>query len=646
MSHVHYPKLTPLTSEDPVDCALWHRKVHALCKSHYRQRDFSLQIFVADVIAHLPSSFQLWGDRFLKDFDSKWQQWERESVDIDVRWEYFGEKFSHRFGLSGAKIHMLWTQLTQDATQTGMQFLDKAAFLIAEASFINDSMIDAVIGKMLPSYSRLLIAQQLSTWQDLEATVQRIDSLEAAKTPSANTLFQSDGIAPSLTAAHVNSIKPSIPLSPAQSLLHLKVPQDVQRFLSAPGHLLPYLWEVAQIDCPSDWGALESVGLSKAKFAEILNAAVEGLNPHIRYSVQQMQTPPIVKQEPQEPVRTTQSVQNVQVSSNQESDIVNQLHTLEQSVSSLAERVSKMDTHLNEDCNASDSESVLIGAAISKLKLVSDDFCFGSRRVRSLLDTGASINLVRNSVLPKIGIRTPPSPTKTVLLTAGNQKITPLGKVNIPLAISDHPLGKVEFFVAESLPFPAILGSQFFDAFNGIIDFKERQLALSSKGSTVTVPFCPVQRSSSSRSSSNIVTRARLNVKLLHDSAKLPKRASPQAAGFDIYTPQAFSLAPNERKAISSGIAVRVPGSCYGRLCSRPFSAARGIDVVGGVISRDCNDEVKVILHNFSDSSVSFNQHDSIALLIVEQMRLCNVASVSGLPKTQRRSTLPDSSGN
>lgn len=61
-----------------------------------------------------------------------------------------------------------------------------------------------------------------------------------------------------------------------------------------------------------------------------------------------------------------------------------------------------------------------------------------------------------------------------------------------------------------------------------------------------------------------------LGFKKLDSKAVLPTRGSLCAAGLDLYSIEAVSLNPSERRLIRTGLAVAIPEGCYGRLAIRP----------------------------------------------------------------------------
>lgn len=76
-----------------------------------------------------------------------------------------------------------------------------------------------------------------------------------------------------------------------------------------------------------------------------------------------------------------------------------------------------------------------------------------------------------------------------------------------------------------------------------------------------------------------------LAVQLLCENASLPSRATSGAAGYDITCTETVQIPPNERRLVSTGLAVAIPHGYVGILKSRSSMAwKRTLDVQAGVI--------------------------------------------------------------
>ncbi len=93
----------------------------------------------------------------------------------------------------------------------------------------------------------------------------------------------------------------------------------------------------------------------------------------------------------------------------------------------------------------------------------------------------------------------------------------------------------------------------------------------------------------------------RVPVRLLSETASMPARAHADDAAFDLYADEALTLAPGERAAVATGIALALPPGTAGLVLPRSGLAARhGITVLNapGLIDPGYRGEVMVILLN------------------------------------------------
>jgi dUTP pyrophosphatase len=114
----------------------------------------------------------------------------------------------------------------------------------------------------------------------------------------------------------------------------------------------------------------------------------------------------------------------------------------------------------------------------------------------------------------------------------------------------------------------------------------------------------------------------RFRVAKVDPAAVVPRRATTQAAGFDLASVESATIPPMSRKLISTGLIVSVPEGTYGRIAPRSgISLRSGICVGAGVIDADYTGVVKVLLFNH-DASAPFEvrQGDRIAQLVLEKI--------------------------
>jgi len=137
-----------------------------------------------------------------------------------------------------------------------------------------------------------------------------------------------------------------------------------------------------------------------------------------------------------------------------------------------------------------------------------------------------------------------------------------------------------------------------------------------------------------------------LKVKLLSESAALPKKADFGSAGFDLTSPKDAEIESRGRLLLPLDISIELPGGCYGRIAPRSGLAAKhGLDVGAGVIDPSYRGNVGVVLFNHNDAPFIIRKGDRIAQLILESYIDAEVESTDSLSETARGSGGFGSSG-
>mmetsp|Transcript_419 Transcript_419/g.1251 ORF Transcript_419/g.1251 Transcript_419/m.1251 type:complete len:141 (-) Transcript_419:530-952(-) len=128
-----------------------------------------------------------------------------------------------------------------------------------------------------------------------------------------------------------------------------------------------------------------------------------------------------------------------------------------------------------------------------------------------------------------------------------------------------------------------------------------------------------------------------LPVQKLSVHARLPTRGSTHAAGYDLYAAEDATVACRSSCLISTGIAIAVPVSHYGRIAPRSGLAVKhDVSVNAGVIDSDYRGCIKVLLLNHGVADVSVKSGDRIAQLIIEKISTPEVVEVQNLENTLR----------
>lgn len=128
-----------------------------------------------------------------------------------------------------------------------------------------------------------------------------------------------------------------------------------------------------------------------------------------------------------------------------------------------------------------------------------------------------------------------------------------------------------------------------------------------------------------------------LQLKALHAAAKLPVRATPGAAGADLYCIEGFTLQPGERRALATGLQIEIPPGFYGRIAPRSgWAAKHGIDTLAGVIDADYRGEILVLLINLGSAVFTAPAGERIAQFILERIAVCDFQWAEDLSRTDR----------
>ena len=117
-----------------------------------------------------------------------------------------------------------------------------------------------------------------------------------------------------------------------------------------------------------------------------------------------------------------------------------------------------------------------------------------------------------------------------------------------------------------------------------------------------------------------------LYIRRLSEKAIIPKQATKDSAGFDLFSARDCIIPSKGRGIIETDIAIKLPKGTYGRIAPRSGLARdRFIDVGAGVIDRDYQGPIKVLLFNFGEDDFVVSSGSRIAQLICEKVKIPEV---------------------
>lgn len=130
-----------------------------------------------------------------------------------------------------------------------------------------------------------------------------------------------------------------------------------------------------------------------------------------------------------------------------------------------------------------------------------------------------------------------------------------------------------------------------------------------------------------------------LRVHRLRDDVAVPSYAHPGDAGLDLAVSEAVTLAPGERVAAGTGLAIAVPDGWVGLVHPRSgLSFQHGVTLVNapGTVDAGYRGEVKVLLVNLGDEQVELPAGTRVAQLVVQRVARAQVIEVDALDRTVR----------
>tara|TARA_Y100001970_G_scaffold78406_1_gene99790 strand:+ start:3663 stop:4097 length:435 start_codon:yes stop_codon:yes gene_type:complete len=108
-------------------------------------------------------------------------------------------------------------------------------------------------------------------------------------------------------------------------------------------------------------------------------------------------------------------------------------------------------------------------------------------------------------------------------------------------------------------------------------------------------------------------------VKLLHDSAKLPSKGHMNDAGWDLYAFETVSIPAGATVLVSTGISMAIPKEHVALIWDRSSMGVKGVHRHAGVIDSGYRGEVKVCLHNTTKEPYHIERGDRIAQMLIQE---------------------------
>eukprot|EP00557_Chaetoceros_sp_GSL56_P002018 CAMPEP_0176495642 /NCGR_PEP_ID=MMETSP0200_2-20121128/10769_1 /TAXON_ID=947934 /ORGANISM="Chaetoceros sp., Strain GSL56" /LENGTH=849 /DNA_ID=CAMNT_0017893541 /DNA_START=929 /DNA_END=3474 /DNA_ORIENTATION=+ len=125
----------------------------------------------------------------------------------------------------------------------------------------------------------------------------------------------------------------------------------------------------------------------------------------------------------------------------------------------------------------------------------------------------------------------------------------------------------------------------------------------------------------------------------LHPLASIPFRATTGSFGYDLTAFQAITINPHSVVKVPLGFALEIPHTYRCQIASRSSLAAKGINVVGGIIDNDYRGDITVILSNTTSTCLTLPAHSKIAQLLFIPSALPHISETQQPLSTTTRNT-------
>ena len=134
--------------------------------------------------------------------------------------------------------------------------------------------------------------------------------------------------------------------------------------------------------------------------------------------------------------------------------------------------------------------------------------------------------------------------------------------------------------------------------------------------------------------------RVDLPIKRLDPTVELPSYAYEGDAGLDLRANESVTLAPHERRLVSTGLAVAIPEGYAGFVQPRSGLALReGLSMANtpGLVDSHYRGELKVCAVNLDDERpITITRGERIAQLVIQRVPVVSLVEVDELDETDR----------
>ncbi len=92
----------------------------------------------------------------------------------------------------------------------------------------------------------------------------------------------------------------------------------------------------------------------------------------------------------------------------------------------------------------------------------------------------------------------------------------------------------------------------------------------------------------------------------------------------------------HETVILPTGVACAIEEGCVGLIWDKSSVGAKGIKTLGGVIDAGYRGEIKIIVHNLSNASITFEHGQKVAQMLIQKVELPEVEEMAELESSPR----------
>jgi len=128
-----------------------------------------------------------------------------------------------------------------------------------------------------------------------------------------------------------------------------------------------------------------------------------------------------------------------------------------------------------------------------------------------------------------------------------------------------------------------------------------------------------------------------LKIKKLVEYAIIPKYATKDDAGMDLFAIENIELEPMQRAQIGTGIAMEIPEGHVGLIWDKSgLSHKFGIKTLGGVVDSGYRGEIKIGVINLGKEKYVFEKGHKVAQMIIQKKETPEIIEATELNNSER----------